>query len=96
MITTGITETIKTIKIVEPVITVIDEGRFLRIRSELPGIEEQKIRIELENNPSSITILAKSTSHQFERKIPLPNMVRFSHKRFSDGILELALEKIRS
>lgn len=88
------TETEKTVKIMEPATTVIDEGKFLRIRTELPGIEEQKIRIELENNPCIVTILAINPSKQFEKKIPLLYQVRFSNKRFSDGILELAMEKV--
>jgi len=92
---TGDTKINKTVKIIEPVTTFIDEGKFFRIRTELPGIEEQKIRIELENNPASVTILAMNTLTQFEKKIPLPYQVRFSTKRFSDGVLELTLEKIR-
>jgi HSP20 family molecular chaperone IbpA len=43
---TGNTNINKTLKIVEPVTTVIDEGKVLRSLTELPGIEEQKIRID--------------------------------------------------
>lgn len=92
---TADTKTNKNGMIIEPVTTVVDEGKFVWIRAELPGIEEQKIRIELENNPGSITILAANAFHQFERKILLPYHVRFSNKRFSGGVLELAIEKIR-
>ncbi len=92
---TGDTKTDNTLMIIEPVTTVTDEGKFLRIRTELPGIAEQKIRIELENNPSSVTILAINTLKQFRKTIPLLYQVRFCNKRFSDGVLELALEKIR-
>jgi len=83
----------KPMKTIEPVTTVIDEGRFLRILTELPGIEEKKIKIELENNSTSITIVAVNTVKQFKKVITIPCEVRFSKKKFSDGVLELTLEK---
>jgi HSP20 family molecular chaperone IbpA len=83
----------KTLKIIEPKTTVIDEGKFLRILTELPGIEEQKIKINLENYSTSVTILAVNTVKQFKKVITIPCEVRFSKKRFSDGVLELTLEK---
>ena len=84
----------KTLKIIEPVTTVIDEGKFLRIRTELPGIVEEKIKIDLENHATSVTILAVNTVKQFKSVITIPCEVRFSKKRFIDGVLEITLEKI--
>jgi HSP20 family molecular chaperone IbpA len=86
----------KSMKTVEPVITVIDEGKFLRIVAELPGIAEEKIKIDLENHSTSVTIVAVNTVSQFKRVITIPCEVRFSKKRFSDGVLELTLEKTNS
>ena len=83
----------KTLNIIEPKTTVIDEGKFLRILTELPGIEEQKIKINLENYSTSVTILAVNTVKQFKKVITIPCEVRFSKKKFSDGVLELTLEK---
>jgi len=83
----------KTLKTIEPVITVFDEGKFLRIIAELPGIAEEKIKIDLENHSTSVTIVAVNTVSQFKRVITIPCEVRFSKKRFSDGVLELTLEK---
>jgi HSP20 family protein len=76
---------------IEPVTTLFDEENILRIRSELPGIAEEKIRIYLENN--SVTIRASDTAKQYKKVITIPFEVRFSKKRFSDGVLELVLEK---
>jgi HSP20 family molecular chaperone IbpA len=78
-------------KTIEPAITLQDEGKFLRIIAELPGISEEKIRIDLEK--TSVTIVASDTVKQFKKVITVPCEVRFSRKRFSDGILELILEK---
>jgi len=83
----------KTLKIIEPVTTVIDEGKYLRILAELPGIAEERIKIDLENQSTSVTIVAVNTVKQFKSVITIPCEVRFSKKRFSDGVLELTLEK---
>jgi HSP20 family molecular chaperone IbpA len=90
---TGNPEINKTMKIIEPVTTVIDEGQFLRILTELPGIDEKKIKIDLENSSTSVTIVAVNTVKQFKKVITIPCEVRFSKKRFADGVLELTLEK---
>ena len=77
----------------EPETTLVDEGKFLRILTELPGIAEEKIRIDLENSSTSVTIVANDTWKQYKKVIVIPCEVRFSKKRFSDGVLELTLEK---
>jgi len=78
---------------IEPITNLFDEGKFLRIVTELPGISEEKIKIELENISTSLTIIATDTVKQYKKVIVIPHEVRFCKKRFSDGILELTLEK---
>jgi HSP20 family molecular chaperone IbpA len=89
-------DTASPLKTIEPATTLADEGKFLRIFTVLPGIAEEKIKIELENLTTSVTILASDTVFQYKKVIILPCEVRFSKKRFSDGVLELSLEKIGS
>jgi HSP20 family molecular chaperone IbpA len=91
---TGDSKKSRVIKSEEPATTFIDEGKFLRILAELPGIAEEKIKIDLEK--TTITIVASDTVKQYKKVIEIPCEVRFSKKRFSDGILELSLEKISS
>ena len=79
------------IETIEPVTTLFDEEKIVRIRSELPGISEEKIRIDLDKN--SVTIWASGTENQYKKVISLPFDVKFSKKRFSEGVLELTLEK---
>ena len=86
----------RTIKTIEPATTMIDEGKFLRILTELPGVAEEKIKIDLENSSTSLTIIATDTVKQYKKVITIPCEVRFSKKRFSDGVLELTLEKNKS
>lgn len=91
---TGNEKITKPLKIIKPVTRVIDEGKFLRILTELPGIVEEKIKIDLENHSMSVTIVAVNTVKQFKSVITIPCEVRFSKKRFIDGVLEITLEKI--
>jgi HSP20 family molecular chaperone IbpA len=79
------------IKPVEPATTLIDEGNFLRILTELPGIMEEKIKIDLEK--TTVTIVASDTLKEYKKVIIIPCEVRFCKKRFSHGVLELTLEK---
>jgi HSP20 family molecular chaperone IbpA len=83
----------KSIKIIEPATTLIDEGKILRIITKLPGIAEEKIKIDLENHSTSVTIVATDSVLQYKKVITIPCEVRFCKKRFSDGVLELTLEK---
>lgn len=79
------------IKTIEPATTVLDGVKIFRIRSELPGIAEEKIRIDLDKN--SVTIRASNAVKHYEKVITMPFEIKFSKKRFSDGVLELILEK---
>ena len=90
---TGISKNSGPRKTIEPATTVFDDGKFLRILAELPGVAEEKIKIDLENTSTSITIAASDTGVQYKKVISIPCEVRFSKKRFSEGILELTLEK---
>ncbi len=83
------------IETIEPVTTIHDEGKFLRILTELPDIAEEKIRINLENSSTSITIVAADTIKKYKKVITIPCEVKFSKKRFSNGVLELTLEKAK-
>ena len=80
-------------KTIEPVTTLVDEGKFLRILTKLPGIAEEKIKIDLDNSSTSVTIVATDTVKQYKKVINIPREVSFCKKRFSEGVLELTLEK---
>lgn len=88
---TGNRENTRPLKTIEPLTTLLDEGKSLRILTQLPGIAEEKIRIDLDK--VSVTIFATDTLIQYKKVIILPCDVRLSKKRFSGGVLELILEK---
>jgi len=79
--------------ITKPSIRLIDEETYVRILTILPDIDEEKIRIDLENNALLVTIIASGAKVQYQKKIVIPCNVRFLKQHFSEGVLEIILEK---
>jgi len=82
--------------IVEPVTTLRDEGKFIHIMTKLPGIAEEKIRLDIDLEKTRITIVAADTSKIFKKVITLHGDVVFSKKHFSEGELYLVMERKES
>jgi len=80
--------------IIKPVTTLIDEGKFLQVLTELPGVNEETIRFDIEK--ATVTIAASGAGRQVKKMIILPCEVSFCMKQFSGGVLKLTLEKNRS
>jgi HSP20 family protein len=76
-----------------PLKQIIDEGNYLSVVAELPGIMEEKIRINLENDTLTLMWLDQARTFQ-EKDFCLPCKVRLRNKKFQNGILEITLEKI--
>jgi HSP20 family molecular chaperone IbpA len=76
---------------VEPAATLLDEGKFLRILTELPGVHEEMIRIDVEK--ATVTIAASNAGKQVKKLVTLPCEASFCMKRFSGGVLTVTLEK---
>jgi HSP20 family molecular chaperone IbpA len=87
------TKTTKNPEIIEPVTTFRNEGNLIHIVTKLPGIAEEKIRIDIDLEKTTITIVAADTSKIYKKVITLPGNVVFRNKRFSDGELHLTVEK---
>ena len=81
-------------EIIEPVTTLHNDGKFIYIVSKLPGIAEEKIKIDIDHEKTMITIVAADTTKVYKKIISLPGNVIFSKKRFSDGELSLTLSLI--
>jgi len=82
------------IKPVEPVTRCVDEETQVRVLVELPGVDETKIRIELENH--TLVIIASDRNKTYKKEIPLSERPRICSKKFKNGVLEIILEKIDS
>ncbi len=76
----------------EPLVDVFDEKDMVRVIAELPGVEEEDIKTELEGN--ILKIRAERGDRKYEKDIELPAAVKGELKsRYKNGILEIELEK---
>jgi HSP20 family molecular chaperone IbpA len=75
----------------DPPVRRTDTGRELHLCIGLPGITEEQIRLDLEK--SSLTVSILDHGRPVKKTIRVPQGTRVSRKKFSDGILEIFLEK---
>ncbi len=76
----------------EPMVDVFDEKSSIRIIAELPGVEEEDIKTELEGTILKIT--AERGNRKYKKDVELPAAVKGELKpRYKNGVLELELEK---
>ena len=74
-----------------PPLHITDDGRYIHLSIELHGIVEEQIRIELEKTTCTLCILENEKI--VKKAIRVPQGARFFQKKFSDGVLEIFLEK---
>jgi HSP20 family protein len=78
-------------EIVEPIVDVFDEGEFMKVIAELPGIKEDEIQVKTENK--KIVLDAGSKERRYHKTIVLPYTGKSIKKRYKNGILELKIQK---
>jgi HSP20 family molecular chaperone IbpA len=78
-------------KAFDPPVRVTDTGREIHISIDLPGVTEEQIRIDLEKTTFTVSIM--DHDKPLKKTIRIPKGSRFYKKKFSDGILEIFLEK---
>ena len=83
-------------KVIEPVISLFDDGKCLRVIAELPGTVEEKVSIDLEKTVVAISATDTGSGKKFKKCIALPFEVRLGKKKFQNGVLDLTLEKTSS
>lgn len=76
----------------EPSVDVFDEETCLRVLAELPGIEEEDIKVSL--NETRLVISTDTPSHKYYKEVTLPYAPRGRvHKLYQKGVLELTFSK---
>jgi HSP20 family molecular chaperone IbpA len=75
----------------DPPVRVTDTGREIHISIGLPGVMEEQIRIELEKTTFTVSVM--DHDRPMKKTIRIPKGARFYRKKFSDGVLEIFLEK---
>ena len=79
----------------EPIVDVFDEKDHILVVAELPGVPEDKIKIEVEGDIMNLT--ASDTDKKYAKEILLPGKVKASSLKitYKNGILEIRLDKER-
>ncbi len=74
----------------EPLIDVSDRGDYLSVVTELPGVEESDIRLEVKN-VLKISVNAKNL--RYSKEVLLPEHAKITDKTYKNNILEVKLKK---
>ncbi len=76
----------------EPLVDVFDEEREMLVVAELPGVGEEEIRVEIQDDVLS---LETTGEHKYAKEILLSRSVDAASMRrsYKNGILELRLKK---
>jgi HSP20 family protein len=77
----------------EPIVDVFDEKNYILVIAELPGVSEDKIKVEVVGDILNLT--ASDTDRKYAKEILLPSKVKPSSLKtaYQNGILEIKLEK---
>ncbi len=80
-------------KVREPLIDLFDEADKIVIVAEIPGVEEEKIKIEVKDD--IIELKAEDSDKKYHKEILLPAKVKKESLRttYKNGVLEITLTK---
>jgi len=89
---TSMLPTAGSIKEREPIVDIFEEEDHIRVMTELPGVKETEINLDIEDN--TLTISTNTSARKYYKKIELPNPINKDavESRFRNGILEVKLE----
>jgi HSP20 family protein len=79
----------------EPMVDVFEDGDFVNVTAELPGVEESKVKLEVENDV--LTIRSDTSARKYYKEVKLPASVKKNpaESKFRNGILEIKLVKAK-
>lgn len=79
----------------EPMVDIFDEKDRILIVAEMPGVTEDKIKIEISGDILNLT--ASDAERKYAREILLPGKVKPGSMKtaYKNGILEITLEKAK-
>ena len=77
----------------EPITDLFNEKNELVIIAEMPGIEENEIKIELKQDILEISAVSKNRSYRKEMLLPVKAVKQNLRHKFTNGILEIRIKK---
>ena len=87
--------TVGLIKEREPIVDVFEEEDYLRVMAELPGVEENEISLNVEDNTLTISTDTSAQTYFKEVKLPTPVKKKAIEYSYRNGILEVKLMKMK-
>jgi HSP20 family protein len=83
-------------KVREPIVDVFDEGGYIVVVFEMPGVNEKDIKVFVSGD--ILQIEAKSLSREYEKELLLKCKVHSEPEKNSyvNGVLELKLKKVEA
>lgn len=77
----------------EVIVDIFDEGDYIKIIAELPGVTEQDIKTEVKGN--LLTISAKGISQEYYKEVTLPCPIKGEpYSSYKNGVLQIKAKKI--
>jgi HSP20 family molecular chaperone IbpA len=71
---------------------IFDEGEYVKVIAELPGVEEKDITVEIKDN--YLMISAQAMGRKFSKQLELPDAVKKEwQSSYKNGILQIRFEK---
>ena len=77
----------------EPITDVFDEESEIVIIAEMPGIEENDLKIDLKEDILEISAASKSRTYRKELLLPVKANMENLSRKFTNGILEIRIKK---
>ena len=77
----------------EPIVDVFDEGDYLMVIAELPGVEEADIHLEIKGD--ILSLKAEGKDRKYSKEVLLPSEVEAGslETQYKSGIMEIKLAK---
>ena len=77
----------------EPITDIFDEKNEIVVIAEMPGIEQDDIKIDLKEDILEISAVSKSRSYSKEMLLPAKVSKQNLRHKFTNGILEIRIKK---
>jgi HSP20 family protein len=77
----------------EPITDIFDEKTEIRIYAEMPGVNEDDIKIDLKGDVLTISAKGKDRKYRKELLLPAKGKNKTLTSAFKNGILEIKIEK---
>ena len=92
---TSMPPTTSSIKEREPIFDIFEERDHIKVMAELPGVEENEIKLDIEDD--TLTINIDTPTRKYYKKVELPSPVKKDdvESSYRNGILEVTLRKTK-